>query len=102
MNQMNQADMSAKSVEILSVLGGMSDYANQKQWLEDRKQKEHDIMFGLTKSFNNAESYWVIYNNDRKMIALLDQTKTKDLLTGMQIDADKYVSYPKLWIIIYE
>ena len=91
-----------KAKTILADLSSQGNYNNNIKYLNDRKTAEHDIMFKGYKTFTNNEGYWLIYDKNRNLVAILDSAKQTDLLSNMKVSAIDYANSPKVWLYIYE
>ncbi len=84
---------------IIKYILNLDGYADLNTYLEKRKSENHDIQYKLLRGDDGTRNcYWIIFDNQRKIIAVLDKTLSKDLLSGKTVDFQDYINYPKIWL----
>ena len=91
-----------KDSDVIGYILDLGNYQDLNTYLERRKDENHDVQFKLIRGDDGTRNcYWIIFDGKRNIIAILDRTLSKDLLTGQFVDYQKYVNYPKLWLQIF-
>lgn len=92
----------AKENEILSEVANLSSFSKIVEYLNNRKISSHDVVFKASIQYGNViNSYWLIFDRNKKLIALQSKDKTIDLLTNRHINSTEYSNNPKVWLQIY-
>lgn len=77
----------------------LKNYAELNKYLSERKSDKHDILYKLIRGDDGTRNcYWIVFDHQRTIVAVLDKTLTKDLLTGQTVDYNQYINYPKIWL----
>jgi len=77
-------------------------YSALNSYLEQRKYEKHDIQFKLIRGDDGTRNcYWIVFDNNKNIIAILDTSLSIDLLTGKSVDFNDYVKLPKIWLQIF-
>lgn len=88
-----------ENAPVIDFVLSYNNYQDLRQYLDKRKNERHDIQFKLIKGDDGTRNcYWIVFDGTRKVIAVLDKTLTKDLMTGESVDPQKYKNYPKIWL----
>lgn len=81
----------------------MNTYDDVKSHLEDYKQQNHNLLFKLVANGYDADNcFWVVFDKQRTLLAILDRSCRRDILTGASVNKTTYSGNPKIWIQIYE
>ena len=88
-----------ENAPVIDFVLNYNNYQDLRQYLDKRKNERHDIQFKLIKGDDGTRNcYWIVFDDTRKVIAVLDKTLSKDLMTGQSVDPQKYKNYPKIWL----
>lgn len=92
---------SKRENEIISAILKMKQYNEIFDFLEKEKNTRYDIRFKLVKEIDVEDCFWLVFNPDRKLIAVFD--KEHSVIQGSKDKRwDSYKNYPKMWIYVYE
>lgn len=87
---------------VIDCIVGYKNYSDLNLYLERRKSENHDIQFKLIRGDDGTRNcYWIVFDNNRNIIAVLDTSLSTDLLTGKSVDYNDYVRFPKIWLQIF-
>ena len=87
---------------IVDCVVGYKNYSDLNLYLERRKSEKHDIQFKLIRGDDGTRNcYWIVFDNNRNVIAVLDTSLSTDLLTGQSVNYNDYVQFPKIWLQIF-
>lgn len=90
------------NLSIIEDVLGFVNYSDLNAYLEKRKREKHDIQFKLIRGDDGTRNcYWIVFNAQRHIIAILDKNFSTDLLTNQSVDYTKYINYPKIWLQIF-
>lgn len=93
---------STKENEILNEVANLSDFLKIIEYLKNRKSSTHDVVFKASIQYGNVvNSYWLVFDRNKKLIALQSKDKTIDLLTNRPTNSTEYSNSPKVWLQIY-
>lgn len=93
---------SAKENEILNEVANLGEFPKIAEYLNNRKLSAHDVVFKATMQYGNVvNSYWLIFDRNKKLIAIQSKDKTMDLLSNKSTNSQEYSNNPKVWLQIY-
>lgn len=88
---------------LLEKLIVLKKYNEVKNFLSAYKENSRNILYRLEKSgFAMRECYWVVFDKNQNVIAILNKDKNVNILTNSSVSSSTYNNYPKYWIQIYE
>lgn len=89
--------------DLLQKLIPLKKFQEVKSLLAAYKESNRNILYRLEKSgFNMRECFWVVFDKEQNVVALLDKEKTFNILNNSSVSPDTYYNNPKYWIQIYE
>lgn len=92
----------AKENEILNEVANLSDFSKIIAYLNNRKASTHDVVFKTTIQYGSVvNSYWLIFDRNKKLIAIQSKDKLTDLLKNKSSNSQEYSNNPKVWLQIY-
>ncbi len=92
-------ELGEKENAVISPILQMRNYQEIKDHLKNR----HDVVSGLTKSFDGyTDCFWVIMDNDRNILAVIAPNESINLMDGERSDLTSFRNHPKMWIQIIQ
>ena len=93
----------AKEISLIQALMQIETYDQVKLVLQNRKSESSDVVYRLVKNIPNvSDCYWIVFDNARMVVAVLDKSGSINLLNGSADSIDNYSSSPKLWLQVIE
>ena len=93
----------AKEISLIQALLQIKTYDQVKLVLQNRKSESSDVVYRLVKNIPNvSDCYWIVFDNARMVVAVLDKSGSINLLNGSADSIDNYSSSPKLWLQVIE
>lgn len=91
-----------ESGSIIETIIGYKNYEDVWNYIYERKDERHDIQFKLIRGDDGTRNcYWIVFDRDKNIIAVLNRTLDTDLLTNQPVDYTRYINYPKIWLQIF-